>query len=113
MKKYLIKNESEWGQKEFEIKGCNIEFNSKSPERFPCIAIIAYAGTGADEIDYCYPDEFCKKEKEFSEGLNDIKKDLKAINELCFQNTKTSMKTNNMVRKWDFEGVPDRRVVEL
>ena len=112
MEKYLVKNESEWEEIVNGDIGATLGGFEK-PVKFPCIAFIAYAGVGAGEIHYCYPDEFCKKEKEFSEGINDIKKDLKAIKELCLQNTKTSMKTNNMVRKLDFEGVPDRRVVEL
>ena len=112
MKKYLVKNEGEWEKiVNGEIGAMLGKF--EKPVRFPCIAIVAYEQGGYDEIDYCYPDEFCKKEKEFSEGLKDIKKDLKAINELCLQNTKTSMKTNNMVKKWAMEGVPVSSGVEL
>lgn len=32
------------------------------PVKFPCIAIIAYAGAGFDEIDFVYKDNF-KQEK--------------------------------------------------
>ena len=61
MRKFLIKNKEDWENRSNEIKGLNIDADALEPKDYPCIAIVAYAGEGWDEIDYCYLSDFNKE----------------------------------------------------
>jgi len=58
MEKYLVNNEIEWRGLVSGDEGRNLGICIEKPKHFPCMAIIAYAGEGWDEIDYCFPEHF-------------------------------------------------------
>ena len=59
MEKYLIRNEIDWERTKTEIKSKDVyDPGQLEPKSFPVIVIIAYAGAGWYEIDFCYPGDF-------------------------------------------------------